>query len=338
MFKKTNFILLISFIQLHLHVVLPIWGCDKALLKHEVLECYGKISRGISIEKKQIVDGLNFLSNEKEYIDFKYANFPKAIASFSTISVKGNENYYSFAKTCFEIYENGNERERVAISMLFKKVSDDYLSQYLYKEQLSQSNTIRNNFYKTKKYDYPSLIYIMKLVSVIDCFPPDIKFFIDSILISVIEREHPNLKGELLRWLLINGDPLQTEKLDKISEKAFYLITGIKKETLEKMVDILQEVFDCKESRSEKHHILSAENILLMAIEYFAGYGTYEALDKFYGVGKTTAYRNIKLVQNIFVKDLGLNLPLIFDKKKNIADNLIINSIENAKKKNSITG
>ncbi|MBA2306560.1 hypothetical protein H0W26_00260 [Candidatus Dependentiae bacterium] len=333
MCEKRNVVLLISMhLFVHFPMVSPLWACDGAFLKREVQECYAKISRGEPVGQKQIIDGLNFLYNEKDFVEFKYEDFIKAIESFSFISATDNECYHSFARICYEIYENGNERQKVAISILFKEVSNEYLSYYIYKKHLAESKKRKDDFYKSKKYDYHSLFYIMQLVYLIEYFPSDIKLFIDSTLMCLVEREYPSVKGELLRYLLINGDPMDTSRMEKISDKAFYLITGIKRITFEKMVSILQEVFDLKMLRTGIKNKLSAENILLMAIEFFGGYGTRNALGKSYDLDPISAYRNIKSVEAIFAKALKLNLPLIFDKKKSIADELINNSIEGCKK------
>ncbi len=333
MCKKRNVVLLIS---LHLFVHFPmvsnLSGCDRVLLKNEVDECYARISRSKPLDKKRIIAGLNFLYNEKDFVDFKYENFTVAIEDFSFISLIGNECYHSFAALCREIFENSDERQKIAISILFKKVSNEYLSEYSHKKEMANNNKTREDFYKSRKYDYRSLLSIIELVNVIECFPSDIKLFIDSTLICLVEREYPSVKGELLRYLLINGDSMHTSRMEKISDKAFYLITGIKRITFEKMVSILQKLFDLKELRTGIKNKLSAENILLMAIEYFGGYGTRNALGKSYDLDPISAYHNIKSVEAIFAKALKLNLPLIFDKKKSIADELINNSIEGCKK------
>ncbi len=331
MFKKRSSLLLIFWaLLMPLPMVLNSWGCDGALLKNEVQQYYAKLSHGKPLDKKQILDSLNFLGDKTDYSGFNYENFTQVTEDFKGISALGYEPYHSFAKMCGEIYENGNERQKIAISILFKKVSEEYFSYGNCVSYRAQRGNLTNNSRKSTEYNYPSLIYTMQLVNLIEVFPSDIKLFIDSILMCLVEREYPRLKGELLRCLLLNGDPLHTKTVEKISEKAFYLITGIKRITFQKMIPILQEVFDLKKLRTGRQNKLSTENILLMAIEYFGGYGHHAGLSKSYGLDLCSAYRNVKSVEGIFAKDLKLNLPEIFDKKRNIADDLINKSIDDS--------
>ncbi|MBA3751506.1 hypothetical protein H0X06_01725 [Candidatus Dependentiae bacterium] len=329
MLKKTSLRLLIVWALIApFQLFFNIWGCDGALLKDEVQECYTKISRGKFLDKKYLVDSLKFLYDETDYSHFKYENFSKAQENFKGISVKVDEPYHSFATICGEIYENGNERQKTAISILFKNVSNEYFSYYHGLRQRMQAKNCINISSKSTECNYHSLIYTLELVKLIESFPTDIKLFIDLTLIGLVEKEYPCLKRELLRCLLLNGKPLSAMSMEKISNKAFCFIAGIKRITFEKMVTIVQEVWDSKKESVERKNKVSAANILLMAIEYFGGYETPTILINSYGLNPTTVYRHIKAVDNIFANVLKLNLPEIFGKKRTIADDLINKSID----------
>ncbi len=328
MVKKRSFTLLTCLVLLmQFQLSLKVWGCDRALLHDEIQECCLKLSHGNFLDKQKIVDSLKFLYDETDFKDFNYENFIQAQEGFKDITITGFDHYHSFAKDCCEIYEKGNNREKVAISMLFKNVSKQCFSYYNCASESFPTRNPTKNFCKSKKYHYPSLVYTMELVTLIEYFPSDIRLFIDSTLMCLVERDYPSLKGELLRCLLINGNHLHTRTLEKISDKAFYLISGIKRITFEKMVTILQQVLDLKKSRTGRKNKLSAENIILMALEYFGGNGTHVTLGESYELAPSTVYRNVKSVENIFANDLKLNLPEIFDKRKDIANDLISNSI-----------
>lgn len=101
-------------------------------------------------------------------------------------------------------------------------------------------------------------------------------------------------------------------KYDQIKELAgekFRRLTGVKRETFSKMVDILKEVDLEKKSRGGRKNKLSIENRLLMALEYIREYRTYFHVSQSYGVSESTAYDTVKWIEDTLIKHPDFALP-----------------------------
>ena len=61
---------------------------------------------------------------------------------------------------------------------------------------------------------------------------------------------------------------MKYEKIANYSESKFRRITGVKRSTFEKMVEILKEGYARKAQRRGRHQKLSIEDLLLATLEY----------------------------------------------------------------------
>jgi len=87
----------------------------------------------------------------------------------------------------------------------------------------------------------------------------------------------------------------------------FRRLTGVKRETFLKMVNILTEADLNKKKRGKNK--LSIENRLLMALEYIREYRTYFHVSQSYGVSESTAFDTIKWIENTLIKHPDFALP-----------------------------
>jgi len=99
------------------------------------------------------------------------------------------------------------------------------------------------------------------------------------------------------------------ENLNKLECAEFRRLTGVKRDTFEKMVGILKEAEMEKKKFGGKPNRLTLQNRLLMTLEYLREYRTYFHIGVSQGVSESVAYRNIKWVEDVLVKHSDFGLP-----------------------------
>ncbi len=102
---------------------------------------------------------------------------------------------------------------------------------------------------------------------------------------------------------------MQYHKLQDYSDEAFRRLTGIKRSTFKKMVDVLRTTEVYKKSSGGKPNVLGIEDRLLMTLEYLREYRTYFHIAGSYGISESSCYRNIKWVEDILIKHKDFALP-----------------------------
>ena len=86
-------------------------------------------------------------------------------------------------------------------------------------------------------------------------------------------------------------------------------MTGVKRETFEKMITILVEAQNKRYRKAGRKGSLSIEDKLLMALEYLREYRTYFHLGRSYGLSESACYRACKWVEDILIKSREFSLP-----------------------------
>jgi len=94
-----------------------------------------------------------------------------------------------------------------------------------------------------------------------------------------------------------------------LREGEFRRLTGIKRRTFEKMVEILKKEERKKKEKGGKPNKLRIEDMLLMTLEYLREYRTYFHISKSYGISESACYRNIRWVEEVLVKQPDFRLP-----------------------------
>ena len=99
------------------------------------------------------------------------------------------------------------------------------------------------------------------------------------------------------------------ESIHRLSDEAFKRLTGVKRSTFEKMLDILKEYDQQKKSRGGRPNKLSVEAMLIMELEYLREYRTYFHIAKNYRVSESYAYKIIRWVEDTLIKSKEFHLP-----------------------------
>ncbi|UZQ30062.1 MAG: IS5 family transposase [Spiroplasma phoeniceum] len=95
---------------------------------------------------------------------------------------------------------------------------------------------------------------------------------------------------------------MKFDKFNFINDKELLRLTGGKKATFNKMLNILQVAEIEKFKKGGKINKLSLENRLLMTLSYLREYRTYFHLGKNFGISEANCYRNIKWIEDILIK------------------------------------
>lgn len=99
------------------------------------------------------------------------------------------------------------------------------------------------------------------------------------------------------------------EELKEFPAKQFRRLTGVQRETFEKMATILVEAQNKRYRKAGRKGRLSIEDKLLMALEYLREYRTYFHLGRSYGLSESACYRACKWVEDILIKSREFSLP-----------------------------
>jgi len=102
---------------------------------------------------------------------------------------------------------------------------------------------------------------------------------------------------------------MKYDKTKKLNGVKFRRLTGVKKDTFKKMVEILKIAHIKKKSKGGRKNTLEIEDMLLMSLEYLREYRTYFHVSQNYGVAESTAYKTIKWVEDSLIKDKQFALP-----------------------------
>ena len=97
--------------------------------------------------------------------------------------------------------------------------------------------------------------------------------------------------------------------LSNLSNNQFRRLTGVKRTTFGKMLEILQSARGIRGAKGGRPNAASTEDALLMALEYLREYRTYFHIATSYGVSESTAYRLIRWVEETLVRDGAFSLP-----------------------------
>lgn len=102
---------------------------------------------------------------------------------------------------------------------------------------------------------------------------------------------------------------MKYEYLKEKKEKDFRAITGVTKETFAKMVEILKEEYAKVHAKYGRERKLSIEDNLLMMLEYYKEYRTFECIGASYGLTKSATRKAIMWVEETLLKSGVFNLP-----------------------------
>lgn len=99
------------------------------------------------------------------------------------------------------------------------------------------------------------------------------------------------------------------ENLKSLKDEHFRRLTGVKRYTFNRMLEILTEAFQRKMASGGRRSRLSVADMLLLALEYIREYRTYFHIAQSYGVSESCAYRTSRWVEDTLVKHPDFSLP-----------------------------
>src|SRR5665648_96890 len=102
---------------------------------------------------------------------------------------------------------------------------------------------------------------------------------------------------------------MKFEIVKDLDNEKFMRLTGVKRSTFDKMVEILNESIKNRKINSGRKKKLSIENSLLMTLEYIREYRTYFHVSKSYGMSESSTYKTVKWVEDILIKHPDFALP-----------------------------
>lgn len=136
---------------------------------------------------------------------------------------------------------------------------------------------------------------------------------------------------------------MKWKQMQLLPEEVFRRLTGVKRATFEKMVELISQAQTVKKRQGGRPNKLSVQEMVLMTLEYLREYRTYLHIGNSYGVSESNAYKIIRWVEEVLVKSKAFALPgrkaLL---KSEVAYELVLmdateSPIERPKKNNAIS-
>ena len=102
---------------------------------------------------------------------------------------------------------------------------------------------------------------------------------------------------------------MKYDKIKKLDIEKFRRLTGVKRSTFTKMIEILRIADRKKKAKGGRKNALCLEDQLLIALEYMREYRTYFHISQSYGVSESTAYKTVRWVEETLIKHPDFSLP-----------------------------
>jgi hypothetical protein len=102
---------------------------------------------------------------------------------------------------------------------------------------------------------------------------------------------------------------MKYENIKEYSNKRFRRITGVKRTTFDKMLEILRPAKEELTAKGGPKPKLGIEDMLLATLEYLREYRTYAHVAASYGVSESSIFRIIRWVEDTLIKDGTFSLP-----------------------------
>lgn len=110
------------------------------------------------------------------------------------------------------------------------------------------------------------------------------------------------------------------ERIEKLNEKDYQKIFGVKKKTFDIMLKILEKNYEKKHLKGGRPPKLSVLDKLIIMLTYYREYRVMDNIAFEYGVSKSTVCDAIRWAENTLIKNGTFSLP---SKKKLTQDNSI---------------
>lgn len=95
---------------------------------------------------------------------------------------------------------------------------------------------------------------------------------------------------------------MKYELIKSFNNERFRQVTGVNIATFDKMVEVLKASYANVHKKHGRNRELSIEDILLMTLEYYKEYRTFDCIGASYGITKSNVCRNIQWAENELIK------------------------------------
>jgi len=102
---------------------------------------------------------------------------------------------------------------------------------------------------------------------------------------------------------------MKYENIEGYSEEKFRRITGVKRSTFKRMLEILSPKLTEKLLKGGRKPKLTLEDMLLAALEYLREYRTYAHVGASFGMSESQIYKIIRWIEDTLIKDGTFSLP-----------------------------
>ncbi len=102
---------------------------------------------------------------------------------------------------------------------------------------------------------------------------------------------------------------MKWKNLQVSPDAQFRRITGVKRHTFDKMVEIITAAEKIKKAKGGRPTNLAVEARLLMALEYLREYRTYLHISASYGLSESSTFKSIRWIEDVLIKSKEFRLP-----------------------------
>jgi len=95
---------------------------------------------------------------------------------------------------------------------------------------------------------------------------------------------------------------MKYELIKDFKNERFRQVTGVNIATFDKMVQVVKQALFANGKTKGRNYKLSVEDMLLLTLEYYKEYRTFDCIGASYGMHKSNVYRTIVLVENVLIK------------------------------------
>ena len=95
---------------------------------------------------------------------------------------------------------------------------------------------------------------------------------------------------------------MKYENIKDYKAARFRQVTGVLPSTFEAMVRVLKKAYAEAHEKKGRNRKLSIEDMLLLTLEYYKEYRTYECIGASYGLNVSNVSRTIIWVENVLIK------------------------------------
>ena len=103
---------------------------------------------------------------------------------------------------------------------------------------------------------------------------------------------------------------MKYENMENHTEAAFKQVTGVTRVAFQAMLEVIKNAYEeTHKKHNGRHRKLSREDMLLMTLEYYKEYRSFECIGASYGLTKSTVRKVIKWVEEALIKSGEFSLP-----------------------------